>query len=403
MVEQQSNWRKRAILFFTSQCISLFGSQIVQMAIVWYVTLQTNSGLWVAAFSICSYLPQFFVSFLGGVLADRYNRKYLIIVADTLIATVTLLMLLIMPYITAEPMLLTTLLIMSIVRSAGAGIQNPAVNATIPQLVPEEHLMRYNGINATMQSVVQFAAPAVAAVVLSINTLRSTLGIDVVTALIGIGLFLCVRLPKQELSKQTPSILADMGVGTRYAYSHKSIRKTLTIYGLFVFFTVPAGYLSGLLVSRVYGDTYWYLTAVELVGFGGMMLGGLLMSVWGGFKSRRLTLAIALLLFGAMAIGMGVSSFFYLYLVLMGLYGIALTAAQTTITTMLQEETENTMQGRVFGLMSSLYSSCYPIGMLLFGPMADKFSLQWIMIGSGIVLIILALIAYSEPKSEIEQ
>ena len=76
MVEQQSNWRKRAILFFTSQCISLFGSQIVQMAIVWYVTLQTNSGLWVAAFSICSYLPQFFVSFLGGVLADRYNRKY---------------------------------------------------------------------------------------------------------------------------------------------------------------------------------------------------------------------------------------------------------------------------------------------------------------------------------------
>ncbi|MBP3294821.1 MAG: MFS transporter, partial [Clostridia bacterium] len=174
--------------------------------------------------------------------------------------------------------------------------------------------------------------------------------------------------------------------------SHKSIRKTLTIYGLFVFFTVPAGYLSGLLVSRVYGDTYWYLTAAELAGFGGMMLGGLLMSVWGGFKSRRLTLTIALTLFGAMAIGMGSSTFFYLYLVFMGLYGIALTAAQTTITTMLQEETESTMQGRVFGLMSSLYSSCYPIGMLFFGPMADQFPLQWIMIGSGMVLIILAFI-----------
>ena len=390
MVKQQSNWRKRAILFFTSQCISLFGSQIVQMAIVWYVTLQTNSGLWVAAFSICSYLPQFFVSFFGGVLADRYNRKYLIIGADTLIASVTLFMLLIMPNITAEPMLLTALLIMSIVRSAGAGIQNPAVNAAIPQLVPEEHRMRYNGINATMQAIVQFAAPAAAAVVLSVHTLRSALGIDVVTALIGIGLFLCVRLPKQERSKQTPSIFADMGVGTRYAYSHKSIRKTLTIYGLFVFFTVPAGYLSGLLVSRVYGDTYWYLTAAELAGFGGMMSGGLLMSIWGGFRNRRRTLAIALILFGAMAVGMGVSTFFSLYLLFMGLYGIALTAAQTTITTILQEETESTMQGRVFGLMSSLYSSCYPIGMLFFGPMADKFPLPWIMIGSGIVLLLLA-------------
>ena len=105
MMESQSNWRKRTILFFASQCITLFGSQIVQMAIVWYVTLQTNSGAWVAAFSVCSYLPQFFVSFIGGVWADRYNRKYLIIGADALIAAVTLAMLLIMPYITAEPML----------------------------------------------------------------------------------------------------------------------------------------------------------------------------------------------------------------------------------------------------------------------------------------------------------
>lgn len=397
MVEQQSNWQKRAIMFFTSQCISLFGTQIVQMAIVWYVTLQTNSGAWVAVFSICSYLPQFFVSFLGGVLADRYNRKFLIIGADTLIATVTLIMMLTMPYITAEPILLVSLLLMSIIRSAGAGIQNPAVNATIPQLVPEEHLMRYNGINATMQSIVQFAAPATAAVILSTNALRSTLAIDILTATIGIGLFSCVRLPQQKKSQKTLSILADMGIGARYAYSYIAIRKILIIYGLFIFFTVPAGYLSGLLVSRVYGDTYWYLTAVELVGFGGMMIGGLLMSIWGGFKSHRLTLAIGLALFGTMAIGMGVSCYFILYLVLMALYGVALTVVQTTITTMLQGKTESSMQGRVFGLMSSLYSSCYPLGMALFGPIADSLPLQEIMVISGIALIIVAIITYCDP------
>ena len=122
-MKSQSNWRKCTILFFVSQCITLFGSQIVQMAIVWYVTLQTNSGAWVAAFSVCSYLPQFFVSFIGGVWADRYNRKFLIIGADALIAAVTLAMMLIMPYITAEPVLLTGLLLMSIIRSAGAGVQ----------------------------------------------------------------------------------------------------------------------------------------------------------------------------------------------------------------------------------------------------------------------------------------
>lgn len=390
MMESQGNWRKRIILFFASQCITLFGSQIVQMAIVWYVTLQTNSGAWVAAFSVCSYLPQFFVCFIGGVWADRYNRKYLIIGADALIAAVTLAMMLIMPHITGDSVLLAALLLMSIIRSAGAGIQNPAVHAAIPQLVPEEHLMRYNGINATMQSVVQFGTPAAAAVVLTMGALPTTLLIDIITAFIGISVFCFIPLPNQRALRETPSILEDVGVGIRYAYSCMTVRKTLLIYGLFIFLTVPAGYLSGLLVSRVFGDTYWYLTAVELVGFGGMMLGGLLMSIWGGFKSRRLTLAAGLWLFGLMAIGMGVSRHFVLYLAFMALYGIALTTVQTTITTVLQENSEASMQGRVFGLMSSLYSSCYPIGMALFGPMANAIPLQGIMFFSGAALLLVA-------------
>ena len=116
------------------------------------------------------------------------------------------------------------------------------------------------------------SAPAAAAVVLTMSTLRATLLIDILTAVIGIGVFSCILLPKQEKSQEMTSVLADIGVGIRYAHSCMVVRKTLVIYGLFVFLTVPAGYLSGLLVSRVFGDTYWYLTAVELVGFGGMML-----------------------------------------------------------------------------------------------------------------------------------
>ncbi len=82
MPEAQNNWRRKTILFLVSQSVTLLGSQIVQMAVVWYVTLHTASGVWVAAFSVCSYLPQFFISFWGGVWADRYSRKRLIICAD---------------------------------------------------------------------------------------------------------------------------------------------------------------------------------------------------------------------------------------------------------------------------------------------------------------------------------
>lgn len=384
---RQTNWKGRTILFLISQCITLFGSTLVQMAIVWYVTLNTSSGAWVAAFSVCSYLPQFLVSFVGGVWADRYNRKKLIAGADTVIAAVTLVMMLAMPYITEESLLLGSLLVMSVIRSIGAGIQTPAVNAVIPQLVPEDQLMRFNGINATMQSLVQFAAPAAAGVLLTISTLRSTLMIDVVTAILGVGLLSTVMIPKQERSEVPASVFADMKIGVRYAVSDHLIGSLLIVYGLFVFLCVPAGFLAGLLVSRVYGDTYWYLTAVELVGFAGMMVGGLLMSTWGGFQSHVKTLLVGLAAFGAMAIGMGLSKNFILYLALMILYGVALTTVQTAATTLIQENAETSMQGRVFGLLGSIYSGCMPIGMAIFGPLADRIQLQWIMIASGVALI----------------
>lgn len=402
----QDRWKIRAILFFISQSITLFGSTLVQMAIVWYVTLNTSSGVWVAAFSVCSYLPEFIISFLGGVWADRYHRKKLIIGADFTIAMVTLAMMLLMPYISNQTILLWVLLIMSILRSLGAGIQTPAVNAVIPQLVPADQLMRFNGINATMQSIVRFAAPAAAGVILTIGTLRSTLSIDILTAVLGIGLLSCIFISYERKEKEEAPVLADLKTGISYAFSDKLIGRLLIIYGLFVFLCVPAGYLAGLLVSRVYGDTYGYLTLVELVGFAGMMVGGLLMSTWGGFKNRKATLLLGLDIFGIMAILMGMSTNFIFYLILMTIYGVALTTVQTAITTLLQEKTDIAMQGRVFGLLGSMYSGCMPIGMAIFGPLADVIPLQWIMIASGIALIVIAMVMrcdrqfWSVPNTE---
>ncbi len=387
MVHTQNPWKRRTALFLAGQCITLFGSMIVQMAIIWYVTLKTSSGGWVAAFTICSYLPQFLISFFAGVWADRYSRKMLIILADTVIAIATAMMFFAMPGISGDAVLLGALLVLSIIRSLGAGVQTSAVSAVIPHLVPEEHLMRCNGIHATMQSIVQFAAPAVAGAVLSVGTFRSALLIDILTALLGIGLLSGVLLPKQKASWEQVAVFSEIKAGIRYSFSDRIIGKTLNVYGLFVLLSVPAGFMAALLVSRVYGDAYWYLTAVELVGFAGMALGGVVMGIWGGFESRVKTFAVGLLVLSVMTMGMGVSPYFLLYLVMMFVYSVALTVIQTAVTTIIQEEAESTMQGRVFGLMGAMYSGFLPVGMAVFGPLADLLPLQWIMVGSGIALV----------------
>ena len=400
MDQIQNNWKRKTLLFLASQCITLFGSMIVQMSIIWYVTLKTSSGGWVAAFTICSYLPQFLISFFAGVWADRYNRKKLIILADGVITIATFIMFLVIPLISTDFVLLGALLVISIIRSIGAGVQTPAVNSVIPQLVPEEYLMKYNGMNATMQSIIQFVAPAVAGTVLSIGTFRSTLFIDIVTALIGIGLLSCILLPKQEVANDNISVFSEIKAGIHYSFSDKMIGKILIVYGLFILLSVPAGFMSALLVSRVYGDVYWYLTAVELVGFAGMALGGVLMGMWGGFKSRFKTFAFGLLILSIMTIGMGITPYFVLYLAMMFVYSIALTIIQTATTTIIQENAQESMIGRVFGLMGAMYSGFLPVGMAVFGPLADVLPLQWVMVGSGIALVLVTV--YLQVKSKVK-
>lgn len=403
MKKFQNNWRNKIISFFISQSITLFGSQVVQMAIVWYVTLQTSSGSWIAAFSICSYLPQFLVTFPGGAWADRYDRKLLIIGADAGITVITLGMFLLIPQISERDTLLRALLAMSGLRSIGAGIQFPAVNAVIPQIVPKESLMRYNSINAVLQSTVQFLSPAAAGVILTMGTLRFALLIDVFTAIIGIGIFGHILLPQKEEKIPSDSVYSDIREGIRYAFSRKMTGSLLMSYGIFTFLCVPAGYFSGLFVSRVYGETYWYLTLTEVWGFGGMTAGGILMSILGnscsGLKKRRNILFAGFIVFGIMSAGMGIVKSFAFYLIFMGIYGVALTTVQTTITTLIQEYTKSSIQGRVLGFMGAMYAVCYPVGMAVFGLMADRILLQWIMIGSGIVLILVPVFLLKSFKS----
>lgn len=384
------NYQKKAALFLTSQGATLFGSSLVQFAIIWYVTLQTSSGFWVSALTVAAYVPQFIISFFSGVWADRYSKKRLIILADSMIALATLLLALLMPHIKEGTPLLTALIAISVVRSLGAGVQTPAVGAVIPQLVPEDKLMKFNGVNATIQSLVQFAAPAAAGAMMSYSTLRATLMIDIVTAMVGVGILSAVAIPFVK-SEEAPSMLSEMQAGFRYAAKDGFVGPLLLLFGFFIFLCVPAGFLATLFVSRYYGDTYWYLTLVEVIGFIGMMGGGILIGAWGGFKNHVKTLVFGMTAFGILGIGMGVVDSFIVYLILMLVYGVALTMVQTASTTLLQQNAAPDMQGRMFGLFGAMYSGFLPLGMIVFGPLSDVVSMRLLMIVSGVLLLVMAV------------
>ena len=394
-----NNWKKNTALFLTSQAISLFGSSVVSFAIVWFITRQTQSGLWVSLLTVSSYLPQFVVSFFAGVWADRYSRKKLIIAADTMIATFTCLLVFLIPQFTNTGIMMAALIAISFIRSVGAGIQTPAVSAMIPSLVPEEKLMKINGYNASIQSAVQFAAPAAAGLVLSFMPLSAVLMIDIITAVIGVGIFCFVSVPIREATEplqneKSGSMFSDMKKGFSYVLLEHRLKYLIFSYGLFILLCVPAGFLCSLYVARYFSDSYIYLSGVELAGFAGMTAGGLIMASFAGKRDRMKIYGGGIAGFGILAVLLAVTSIFPVYLSLMVVFGIILTVVQTASTTFLQENAREDMIGRAFGLFGSVYSLALPLGMIVFGPLADVISLKVLMIVSGIVLVMLGFYTF---------
>ena len=189
-------WKKTLAIFLGGQTLSLFGSMLVQYAITWYITMTTQSGAMMTISIICGVMPTFLISPFGGVWADRYDRKKLIIMADGAIALTTLV--LAVTFLTGHGAI-WTLFVAQAVRAVGAGIQTPAVGAFLPQIVPAEHLMKANATFGSVQSVVMLSAPMAAGALMSLAGIEVLFFVDVVTAALAIGLLLaCLRVPPHK-------------------------------------------------------------------------------------------------------------------------------------------------------------------------------------------------------------
>ena len=392
-MKKDNLWKKKAVAFITSQAVSLFGSSIVQMAIVWYVTMQTSSGIWLTILTLSSFLPQMIISPFAGVWADRYNKKKIIILADVLIATSTLILAIFLQINNLANTSLIAIVVVSIIRSIGTGIQTPTVNSMIPLLVSEDKLMKFNGVNSSIQSVIQFASPLVAGGILVLGSISNILFIDVITAVIGVSILSFIKIEQKSVQKieEKASTINEIKEGIRFSISDKLIGKLLLIYGIFIFLSVPSSFMSSLIITRNFGQDYMYLSICETIGFVGMFLGGLLLGTWGGFKNRNKTLTLGMILYSIFAIGLGLVTQYWMFVALIFFISFSIPIIQTTTMTMLQEKVQIEMQGRIFSLLNAIFSGLMPLGMILFGVLADIVSINYLIIPAGAILLLIGI------------
>lgn len=395
--QNMPGWKKRVVIFMTGQTISMFGSFLVQYAIMWHLTLTTKSGLVLALAVIFGFVPQAIVSIFAGVWADRVNRRLMIIVSDSTIAISTLGLALLM--LSGVDDLWLIFLVMA-VRSIGAGVQMPAVSAMIPQIVPADNLMRINSINGTIQSVMGLIAPVAAAAVYSTMSIVAIFFIDVVTAVIGISLLVSISVPTlaRVLSDEKPSYFADLKDGLTYIFTHDLVRWVMVVFAFVFLLAVAPSNLSPLFIARNFGTEVWKLTVAEVTFSVGTAIGGALLALFAN-KVNRIGMIIGVsIFFGFITIGMGLSPNLIVFCILFFVIGLAVPSFFTSAMTMLQETVEPERQGRVFGFVGIVIALAMPVGMAVLGPLADIVPIEVLFIACGITMVVVATAAVLLPS-----
>ena len=392
-------WKKKVTVFLVGQTVTTFGSLLVQYALLWHLTLTTKSGVVLALAAVFGFLPQAVVSIFAGVWADRVNRKLMIILSDSTIALATLGLAFFMLSGVDD---LWLVFLMMAVRSVGAGIQMPAISALIPQIVPTDKLMRVNGINSSVQSSLLIIGPVAAAGIYSTVSLAAILFVDFVTAVIGLSLLATIAVPtlSRAASNDKPSYFTDLKEGLNYIFSHDLVRWVMVIYSIVFLLVVAPSNLSPLMLVRTFGGDVWLLTVLEL-SFGiGMVAGGALMAIFAS-KMDRLGLMVGTsILFGVLAVVMGFTTNLILFYALFFLIGLAVPAFSTSSMTLLQETVEPERQGRVFGFVGIVMAVAMPLGMAVLGPLADIVSVEILLIATGALTFLIAVVAVLLPAGK---
>jgi DHA3 family macrolide efflux protein-like MFS transporter len=368
---------------------------VVQYAILWYITLKSQSGTMMTFYILIGFLPMLFVSPFAGVWADRFNRKYIINIADGAIALVSLCVaVLLMSGFDSYGLLLFC----ALARSFGQGVQTPAVGAFIPQIVPEKHLIKINGYQSSIQSVVNIISPMLSGALMTFAPLSTLFFLDVVTAAISIAIvFFLVKVtvngkkPAKTPRQKRTDYFHDLKEGLSYIKKHGYVLRMIVISALYLFLIAPVAFLTPLQVTRNYGVEVWRLSAIEVVFSAGMIVGGIWIGMWGGFSNRIHTMALSCSLCGILSVGLGLAPYFALYLIIMAAMGLMFPLYNAPSMALLQTTVEQAFMGRVISVFTMVSSTMMPLGMLVFGPVADRVSIDVLLIGTGISVALLGI------------
>ena len=388
------NWLSTIAIIWCGQAASIFATCAASFAAIWFITESTASPVWLSLASAASLLPVALLSPFGGVIADRANRKRVMILADGCAGAFSLILALIimLGYLNVPLMLL-----LLAVRASAQAFHGPALTTLMPHLVPERHLMRINGMDQAITSLSSIAGPALGILLYTFIGLQGVMLLDTACAAIACLCLAFAQIPTntRTIAPQT-SVLRDLHEGALFIFHDKGLRNLMFLVMITMLLFMPASSLSPLMTYQHFGGDGWQASLIEAVFGVGLLLGSALIMIWGGGSKHVPIIIISGIVIGISLACCGIlqQDQFALFAVFIGISAAALGCYNAPILPLMQKRTPDEKLGRVMGIFLTGSSLAAPVGLMFSGFIAEAIGITTWFSVCGILVALCCAAGY---------
>lgn len=361
------------IIIWIGQLVSVLASSMSHFALTIWMYQQTESATALGLMQVFFITPFLLISPFAGVMVDRYNRKLMMMVSDLAAAIATGGIFILYALGMLE---FWHLYVAAVLNGIGNTFQWPAYSAAISTMIPKEQLGRANGLMSLMEAGPGVVAPLLAGMLLPVIELTGILLIDVITFFFAVGTLLFVHVPQprktEEGQQKSGNVWSEAAYGFTYIFARPSL---LGLQLVFFFANLFSGMgwtlMAPMILARSDSNSLVFGT-VQTAGAIGGVAGGILMSIWGGFKRRVHGVLLGWILAslsGMVLLGIGQGLALWIpAIVAAALFGPLINASNQAIW---QAKVAPDLQGRVFSARRLIAWFSNPISPIIAGTLAD--------------------------------
>ena len=381
------HWKKQFTIIYAGQAFSLLGSAAVQFAVIWWLTVQTESAIVLTTAAIVAFIPNMILGPIAGVWIDRFNRRAVMIAADGLVALSSAVLGAAFLLLDEPPLWFIFLILL--IRGLGNTFHGPAMQAAIPLLVPADRLTQAGGWANFVNSISNMAGPVLGAALMDALPLSSIMLVDIMGAAFAIICLLFVKIPDMPDRGGPIHFFTDLRQGFAAMGQNKPLMAVFFPMMLCNILFMPLGSLYPLLIRTHYGGNAWHNGLAEVFFAGGLLVSSLVIGVWGGMKRRffMASLAIGVLGVASAVSGLVPPHLFWVFLICSFFMGCTGTFINVPLMAYTQETIAPDMMGKVFSLLMTAMTWAMPVGLLISGPVSEAVGIDQWFLWSGVAMI----------------